>query len=83
MIELLEKPVEAMRRLAQDADDTIVRVMLRRAGQHLAGQHHAGQEELNPVDPDDLSAVVEGLAPAERTVLVSDAEVAAAFRRFS
>lgn len=74
MTELLEKAVEAVRRLAPQAQDDIARVMLRLAGQ---------EEEPEPIEPDDVSAVLEGLAHAERGELASDAEVEAAFRRFS
>jgi predicted transcriptional regulator len=73
MTELLEKAVEAVRRLAPEAQDNIARVMLSLAGQ---------EEEPEPIDPNDLSAILEGLAQAERGEFASDTEVEAAFRRF-
>jgi predicted transcriptional regulator len=74
MTELLEKAVEVVRRLAPEAQDDIARVMLRLTGQ---------EEEPEPIEPDDVSAVLEGLAHAERGEFAGDAEVEAAFRRFS
>jgi hypothetical protein len=74
MTELLEKAVEAVRRLTPEAQDDIARMMLSLAGQ---------EEEPEPIDPDHLAAVLEGLAQAERGEFASDAEVEAAFRRFS
>jgi predicted transcriptional regulator len=73
MTELLEKAVEVVRRLAPEAQDDIARVMLSLARQ---------EEESEPIDPNDLSAILEGLAQAERGEFASDAEVEAAFRRF-
>ena len=73
MTELLEKAVEAVRRLAPEAQDDIARVMLSLAGQ---------EEEPEPIDHNDLSAILEGLAQAERGEFASDTEVEAAFRRF-
>lgn len=73
MTDLLEKAVEAVRRLAPEAQDEIARAMLRLA---------EDDGEPEPIDPADLSAVLEGLAQAERGEFASDAEVEAAFRRF-
>ena len=73
MTELLEKALEAVRRLTPEVQDEIARAMLQLA-------EDDGQPE--PIDPADLSAVLEGLAQAERREFASQAEVVAAFRRF-
>ncbi|HXE87325.1 MAG TPA: hypothetical protein VN524_11095 [Hyphomicrobiaceae bacterium] len=73
MTELLEKALEAVRRLTPEVQDEIARAMLQLA-------EDDGQPE--PIDPADLSAVLEGLAQAERREFASQAEVEAAFRRF-
>jgi hypothetical protein len=73
MTKLLEKALDAVRRLPDDVQDEIARAML-----HLA-QNDA---EPEPIDPAHLSAVLEGLAQAKRREFASDAEVEAAFRRF-
>jgi len=73
MTKLLEKAVEAVRRLPPDAQDDIARAMLQLAG---------SESEPEPVEPEHLAAVLEGLAQAKRREFASDAEVEAAFRRF-
>jgi DNA-binding TFAR19-related protein (PDSD5 family) len=73
MTDLLEKAVEVVRRLAPEAQDEIARTML-----HLAED----EEDTEPIDPEDLAAVLEALAHADRREFASDAEVEAAFRRF-
>jgi hypothetical protein len=73
MTELPKMAVEAVRRLPPEDQDDIARVMLVLAGL---------EEEPEPIEPDHLPAVLEGLAHAERGEFASDAEVAAAFRRF-
>ena len=73
MTKLLERALEAVRRLPPSAQDEIARAML-----HLA----AGDGEPQEVDAAHLPAVLEGLAQAERRQFASDAEVEAAFRRF-
>jgi hypothetical protein len=73
MTDLLEKAVEAVRRLAPEAQDEIARAMLKLA---------EDEEEAEPIDPEDLPAVLEALAYADRREFASDAEVEAAFRRF-
>jgi hypothetical protein len=73
MTDLLEKAVEAVRRLAPEAQDEIARAMLKLA---------EDEEESEPIDPEDLAAVLEALAYADRREFASDAEVEAAFRRF-
>jgi DNA-binding TFAR19-related protein (PDSD5 family) len=73
MTELLEKAVEAIRKLAPETQDEIARAMLQLA---------EDDGEPEPIDPADLEAVLEGLAQAERREFASDAEVEAAFRRF-
>jgi hypothetical protein len=73
MTDLLEKAVEAVRRLAPEAQDEIARAMLQLA---------EDEEASEPIDPEHLAAVLEGLAYADRREFASDAEVEAAFRRF-
>jgi DNA-binding TFAR19-related protein (PDSD5 family) len=73
MTDLLEKAMEAVRRLAPEAQDEIARAMLQLA---------EDEEESEPIDPEDLAAVLEALAYADRREFASDAEVEAAFRRF-
>jgi hypothetical protein len=73
MTKLLEHALETVRRLPPDTQDEIARAML-----HLA----ANGGEPEEVDSAHLSAVLEGLAQAERRHFASDAEVEAAFRRF-
>ena len=73
MTKLLEKAVEAVRRLPSEHQDDIARAMLRLA---------ARDEEPEPVDPAHLGAVLNGLAQAKRGAFSSEEEVEAAFRRF-
>ena len=73
MTKLLEQALTAVRRLPAESQDEIARAML-----HLA----AGDGEPEQVDPAHLSAVLEGLAQADRREFATDAEVEAAFRRF-
>jgi hypothetical protein len=73
MTKLLEKALEAVRRLPSESQDEIARAMLNLAA-------HDGEPE--PVDPAHLPAVLEGLAQARSRNFATDAEVEAAFRRF-
>jgi hypothetical protein len=73
MTKLLEKALEAVRKLSADSQDEIARAMLNLAG-------NDGDPEV--IDPDHLPAVMEGLAQARRRELVTDEEVEAALRRF-
>jgi len=73
MTKLLEQALEAVSRLAPDAQDEIARAMLRLA---------ASDGEPEEIDAAHLPAVLEGLAQARRREFASDAEVEAAFRRF-
>ncbi len=73
MTKLLEKALEAVRRLPPGEQDEIARAML-----NLAADESAAEE----IDPAHLSAVLEGLAQAKRRQFASDEEVEAAFRRF-
>jgi hypothetical protein len=73
MTKLLERAVDAVRRPPVDTQDEIARAMLELAS-------HEGEPE--PVQPEDLAAVLEGLAQARCGQFASDAEVEAAFRRF-
>ena len=73
MTKLLEKALEAVRRLPPDSQDEIARAMLTLAGD---------EAEPEPIDPAHLPDVLEGLAQAKRRQFASDAEIEAAFRRF-
>jgi hypothetical protein len=73
MTKLIDKALEAVRRLPHDTQDEIARTMLELIG---------NEGQLEAVDPAHLPAVLEGLAQAKRGEFASDAEVEAAFRRF-
>lgn len=73
MTKLLEKALEAVRRLPPDSQDEIALAMLTLTG-------NDGQAE--EIDPAHLPAVLEGLAQAKRRQFATDDEVEAAFRRF-
>jgi hypothetical protein len=73
MTKLLEKALETVRRLPEDAQNEIARAMLNMAGD---------QGEPEPIDPAHVIDVLESLAQARRREFASDAEVEAAFRRF-
>jgi len=73
MTKLLERALEAVRRLPPDGQDEIARAMLSLAGD---------EAEPEPIDPAHLSDVLESLAQAKRRQFASDAEVEAAFRHF-
>jgi hypothetical protein len=73
MTKLLDKALEAVRRLPHDTQDEIARTMLELVG-------NEGQPEA--IDSAHLPAVLEGLAQAKRGEFASEAEVEAAFRRF-
>lgn len=73
MTKLLEKALEAVRRLPPDSQDEIALAMLT-----LSGQEGEPQE----IDPAHLPAVLEGLAQAKSRQFATETEVEAAFRRF-
>jgi hypothetical protein len=73
MTKLLEKALEAVRRLSPEEQDDVARALLQLVGE-------AGEPEGVP--PEHLAAVLEGLAQAKRGEFASDAEVEAAFRGF-
>jgi hypothetical protein len=73
MTKLLEKAVEAVRRLPTESQDEIARAMLQLAAQ---------ENEPEAIDPAHLLAVLSGLAQIGRGEFASDAKVEAAFRRF-
>ena len=73
MTKLLEKALEAVRRLPADSQDEIARAMLSLAGDEI---------EPEEIDPTHLADVLEGLAQAKRREFATEAEVEAAFRRF-
>jgi hypothetical protein len=72
MTKLMEKALEAVRRLPPDSQGEIARAMLTLAG----------EDEPEPIDAAHLSDVLESLAQAQRRRFATDAEVEAAFRRF-
>lgn len=73
MTKLLEKALETVRQLPPDSQDEIARAMLTLAGD---------EGELEEINPEYLSDVLESLAQARRREFATDAEVEAAFRRF-
>jgi hypothetical protein len=73
MTKLLEKALEAVRRLPPRSQDEIAQAMLTLAGD---------EGEPEAIDPAHLPAVLEGLAQAKRRQFATDDEVEAAFRRF-
>jgi hypothetical protein len=72
MTKLLEKAVEAVRKLPADDQNEIARAMLALAN----------DSEPETVEPAHLAAVLEGLAQARSGRYASAAEVEAALRRF-
>jgi len=73
MTKLLEKALEAVRRLPPDGQDEIARAMLALTG---------NEGEPEEIAPAHLSAVLEGLAQAKRREFATEPEIEAAFRRF-
>lgn len=73
MTKLLEKALEAVRRLPPASQDEIALAMLTLSG---------NEGEPEEIDAAHLSAVLEGLEQAKRREFASDADIEAAFRRF-
>jgi hypothetical protein len=73
MTKLLEKALEAVRKLPPDGQDQVALAMLSLKG---------NEGEPEAIDAAHLPAVLEGLAQARRCQFASDAEIEAAFRRF-
>ncbi len=73
MTKLLEKALEAVRRLPPDSQDEIAPAMLSLSG---------NEGEPEDVDPAHLPGVLEGLAQAKGRLFATDADVETAFRRF-
>jgi hypothetical protein len=73
MTKLLQKALEAVRRLPPDSQDEIARPMLTLAGD---------ESEPEVIDPAHLPDVLASLAQARRREFATDSEVEAAFRRF-
>lgn len=73
MSKLLDKALEAVRRLPPEGQDAIAQAML-----NLAGEDDPAEE----IDPAHLPDVLEGLAQARRGEFASDAEIEAVFRHF-
>jgi len=73
MTKLLEKALEAVRRLPPDSQNEIALAMLTLSG---------NEGEPEEVHPTHLPAVLEGLAQAKRREFAADSEIEKAFRRF-
>ena len=73
MTKLLEKALEAVRRLPPDGQNEIALAMLALSG---------NEGEPEDVDPAHLPAVLEGFAQAKRREFATESEIEAAFRRF-
>jgi hypothetical protein len=73
MTKLLERALEAVRKLPPDSQDEIARAMLTLTG---------NEAEPEDIDPAHLPAVLEGLAQTKRRQFATDAEIEAVFRRF-
>ncbi|CAN5695026.1 hypothetical protein BH10PSE6_BH10PSE6_54570 [soil metagenome] len=72
MTKLLDRALEAVRRLSPDDQDEIARAMLTLSGI---------EEEAEDIDPAHLPAVLEGLAQAKHRDFATGAEIEAVFRR--
>ena len=72
MTKLLDKALEAVRRLPSSSQD-ITRAMLNLAG---------SEGEPEAIDPTHLPSVLEGLAQAKRRQFATDEDIEAMFRRF-
>ncbi|SFV09379.1 hypothetical protein SAMN02799631_04883 [Methylobacterium sp. 174MFSha1.1] len=72
MTMLLDKAVEALRRLPPNTQDTMAQAIL------LLAQ----DDVLADIAPEHLSYILEGLAEIERGEFATDEEVEAAFRSF-
>jgi hypothetical protein len=73
MTKLLDKALEAVRRLPPDSQDEIARAMLALSNV---------EREAEDIDPAHLPGVLEGLAQAKDRDFATDAEIEAIFRRF-
>ena len=73
MTKLLEKALEAVRRLPPDRQNEIALAMVAPIG---------NEGEPEEVAAANLPAILEGLAQAKRREFAADAEIEAAFRRF-
>jgi hypothetical protein len=73
MTKLLEQAIAAARQLPRDSQDEIARAIL-----HLA----EADSEPELIDAAHLSAVLEGLAQADRREFAADKEIEVVFRRF-
>ena len=70
--DLLDKAVEAVRRMPPDTQETIAQAMLDLAGLGATVE----------IDPDDLQDVLAGLDEIARGDIATDEEVKSAFRQF-
>lgn len=73
MTKLLDKALDAVRRLSSDEQDKVAREIIRLV---------EDEGEPQTVDPAHLSAILEGLAQADRRDFAANERIEAAFRRF-
>jgi hypothetical protein len=73
MTKLLDMALEAVSHLSPDVQDKIAREIMRLM---------ENNEESEEIAPEHLSAVLEGLAQAERREFLTDEQVEALFRSF-
>jgi hypothetical protein len=73
MAKLLDKALDAVRRLPPDSQDEIARAMLALS---------ESDDEAEPIDAAHLPAVLEGLSQAKRHDFATDAELEAILRHF-
>jgi hypothetical protein len=73
MSKLLDKALEAVRRLPPEGQDIVAQAMLNLVG---------AEEPPEEIDPAHLADILESLAQAQRGEFASDAEIEAVFRRF-
>ena len=72
MTQLLERAIDAVRRLEPEDQDRIAGLML----------NCASEDEAEDIDPEHLPDVLESVAQMERGEFATEEEVAAAFARF-
>ena len=76
MTKLLEKALDAVRRMPPDAQDIVAEAMLSLA--KIGAMH----DEVEDIEPEHLSSVMEGLAQADREEFATDKELSATFHNF-
>ena len=73
MSEILDRALETLQKLPPAEQDEIAHAVLALAGR---------EEEPEPINPSDLSAVLEGMAQIKRGERATLQQVEAAYRRF-